>query len=114
MGVSSTLSVEGVSSTLSIVSLGSGSDSKLDEVSSLADSSTIPTSSESSSLSLKISNKPIDSIKLFSKIKVVENPSNSYDLILAHKNLGFLPPREKCQFWANFDVNKPVPLCVPL
>jgi len=30
------------------------------------------------------------------------------------RNLGFSPPLEKNQFWANFDVQKRVPLCVPL
>ena len=30
------------------------------------------------------------------------------------RNLGFSPPQRKCQFQANFDVKKRVPLCVPL
>jgi len=30
------------------------------------------------------------------------------------RNLGFSPPQRKCQFQANFDAKKRVPLCVPL
>ena len=57
-----------------------GSGSELDEVSSLLYSSVISPPSESSSLSSKTSNKPIDSTNLFIKIKVMASP-DSYDLI---------------------------------